>query len=223
LISGVRALRASGEVDGPDVILSPPPELPSGNPSLRLVVTSDQVADLRVMLPGNMERGVAGLIGAANLDPDLGSFEMILPLPDRGFERIELSSYFPTGEGQLRIEAAELILDHADERDRIRIVERTSNTLEAEVRDLPDYRILSFIDFMYPGWRVYVDGVEAPLLHAFSYFKGVEVPPGTHRVRFEFRSGLERLGVATSLVALLLTGALIAWCLRRRGRDAHGP
>jgi hypothetical protein len=61
------------------------------------------------------------------------------------------------------------------------------------------------------------------LLHAFSYFKGVEVPPGTHRVRFEFRSGLERLGVATSLVALLLTGALIAWCLRRRGRDAHGP
>ena len=41
-------------------------------------------------------------------------------------------------------------------------------------------------DIYYPGWRVRVDGEERPLLRANVLFRGVEVPPGHHKVRFTF-------------------------------------
>ena len=38
-----------------------------------------------------------------------------------------------------------------------------------------------------PGWEVYVDGERRPILRANLLFRGVEVPPGRHRVEFRFR------------------------------------
>ena len=42
-------------------------------------------------------------------------------------------------------------------------------------------------DLYYPGWEVYVDGVQRPLLRANLLFRGVEVPAGRHHVEFRFR------------------------------------
>jgi uncharacterized membrane protein YfhO len=108
-----------------------------------------------------------------------------------------------------------LRLDAADENDRIKVTHRSANATEVELHDLPDYRVLSFIDFAYPGWHVYVDGIEAPLMTAFSYFKAVEVPPGTHRVRFEFRPRTAYFGIALSCAGALMAALVANWGLRR--------
>ena len=47
--------------------------------------------------------------------------------------------------------------------------------------------VLVLHDIHYPGWEVYVDGERRPILRANLLFRGVEVPPGRHRVEFRFR------------------------------------
>ncbi len=42
-------------------------------------------------------------------------------------------------------------------------------------------------DIYYPGWEAYVDGERRPILRANLLFRGIEVPPGRHRVEFRFR------------------------------------
>lgn len=42
-------------------------------------------------------------------------------------------------------------------------------------------------DIYYPGWEAYLDGEPRRILRANLLFRGVEVPPGRHRIRFEFK------------------------------------
>lgn len=42
-------------------------------------------------------------------------------------------------------------------------------------------------DLFYPGWEARVDGEPRPILKANILFRGVEVPPGRHRIEFDFR------------------------------------
>jgi hypothetical protein len=46
--------------------------------------------------------------------------------------------------------------------------------------------LLVLHDTYYPGWLAEVDGRPASILRAFVLFRGVEVPPGTHRITFRF-------------------------------------
>jgi hypothetical protein len=41
-------------------------------------------------------------------------------------------------------------------------------------------------DIDYPGWFAQLDGKPTPILRADILFRAVEIPPGTHRVRFRF-------------------------------------
>ena len=93
------------------------------------------------------------------------------------------------------------------------------NTVEVEVREVPDHRILTFIDAAYPGWRAYVDSERVPILLANDVFKAVVVPPGTHRVRFEFRPWRVYAGAAVSgpvFVLALMYLAVEGWARHRR-------
>jgi hypothetical protein len=47
--------------------------------------------------------------------------------------------------------------------------------------------VLVLHDIYYPGWEAYVDGERRPILRANLLFRGIEVPPGRHRVEFRFR------------------------------------
>jgi len=70
-----------------------------------------------------------------------------------------------------------------------------------------------------PGWRVYVDGTEQTLVQPVGALLGVEVPAGTHEVRFVYAMPGLRLGVAASAAALLAAaglGGLAARSARRR-------
>ncbi len=70
----------------------------------------------------------------------------------------------------------------------------------------------------YPGWRVRVDGAEAPLLMVDSLYLGVQVPPGRHRVTFEYDELRLEAGAAVSAAAALAVGALLVLGLVRRRR-----
>ncbi len=46
--------------------------------------------------------------------------------------------------------------------------------------------ILVLLDSWAPGWKVYVDGNEAPLLRVDHFFRGVKLRAGSHRVKFQY-------------------------------------
>ena len=68
-------------------------------------------------------------------------------------------------------------------------------------------------------WQVRVDGVPRPLLRVNYFFRGVRVPPGVHRVVFDYDpSWFAPLLVGGYAVAVLgaLFGAILAWRVERR-------
>jgi hypothetical protein len=98
-----------------------------------------------------------------------------------------------------------------------RVTSRRADTVEIEaVVARPG--VLVLVEAYDPGWRVSVDGREAPLLAANVLFRGVRVPAGRHRVVFAYRPWTAAAGV-------LLTGlgavATIALCLVGWRRDAR--
>ena len=71
----------------------------------------------------------------------------------------------------------------------------------------------------HPGWRAFVDDAEVPIWRADVAFRGVEVPAGSRRVRFEYRSrsflvGAWLSGIAVALLAVLL---VVGWRGPARG------
>ncbi len=148
-----------------------------------------------------------------------GSAMLEIPLP--AFESVQASltcTASATGPAP-QLEAAWLLLDRADEDSLIRVLERKRNSVDVELNDLPGERILLFLDSWYPGWSATVDGAPAPIFLADDAFKAIVVPTGTHRVRFAFSSPAVYLGVALSLVTLLLT-VLALYALRSAARGA---
>jgi hypothetical protein len=85
--------------------------------------------------------------------------------------------------------------------------------------DAPRGGFLVLAEAWFPGWRVEVDGREAPLLRADHLFQGVRLEPGRHQVRFVYRSRLVTLGLLLAAGAMLVPCA-IALVQRRRAAYA---
>jgi hypothetical protein len=63
--------------------------------------------------------------------------------------------------------------------------------------------MLALHDIWYPGWIAEIDGIRAPILRADVLFRGLELPPGRHRVVFRYEPfGFENLRAALRLVFL---------------------
>ena len=75
-------------------------------------------------------------------------------------------------------------------------------------------------DTYYPGWVASVDGQPTPVLRGDVLFRVVAVPAGDHDVQFRFEPRSVRLGLAISVVSLLLLvlGLVIAGKPGRRSR-----
>ena len=65
-------------------------------------------------------------------------------------------------------------------------------------------------DVFYPGWEASVDGRAARVFQTDYLLRGVAVPAGERRVRFEFRPRSFRVGAWVSLASLLLVAACSA-------------
>ncbi|MDH3734898.1 MAG: YfhO family protein, partial [Gemmatimonadota bacterium] len=79
--------------------------------------------------------------------------------------------------------------------------------------------LLVVSEIHHPGWRASVDGDEVPILRTNAAFRGVEVPAGTHRIRFEFHSTGYSLGRWLSLlVSIGLLATIVLLTLRERSQ-----
>lgn len=68
--------------------------------------------------------------------------------------------------------------------------------------------VLILTDLAYPGWEVAVDGQAAESLTVDGMYRGVQVPPGEHRVAWTYRPWSVLLGGAISVVAALVLAAV---------------
>jgi hypothetical protein len=84
-----------------------------------------------------------------------------------------------------------------------RIVRYEDTQVEIEA-ELESPGLLVLTDLFYPGWKVYVDGQLARVYRTDYCFRGVPLPVGRHNVRFEFDPLSFRIGVAITLITLLL-------------------
>ena len=95
------------------------------------------------------------------------------------------------------------------------IVEDRLNEVAVDV-NAPQRGVLVLNDSWDAGWKVRVDGVEQELLKVNYNFRGVVVPPGSHRVVFRYRPKFLLAGLAISGLSMFLLLAFCgAECLRR--------
>ena len=93
----------------------------------------------------------------------------------------------------------------------------TRVTLAAETT-APAFLVLA--DTAYPGWRATVDGRPTDILIADYTFRAVYLPPGAHRVTFEYAPRSVQLGVAISLMTLVALAVAAWWLWRGARREA---
>lgn len=187
---------------------------------MRLYYTSTGSTQIETTFVGSIPRRTE-LGKTFNLGRTQGTPGMIeIPLPDfqRGSARFTVT---PRGRNTtFQFTRGFVLSDMNDEDGKIRIVERKVNSVEVELAELDDYRILTFLDAMYPGWKAFLDGEPVDILLADDAFKAVVVPPGTHRVKFVFKSRLLAKGVAISIFGTFLALLVILACRWRRPRPA---
>ena len=72
-----------------------------------------------------------------------------------------------------------------------------------------------FVESWFPGWRAILDGKkEIPILLANHRFMGVMVPPGKHKIRFEYESTYFKAGLLISSISLLWLLAVAYWRMK---------
>jgi uncharacterized membrane protein YfhO len=64
--------------------------------------------------------------------------------------------------------------------------------------------LLVFAENYYPGWRAFLDGKEARILRANYAFQAIQVPAGSHSIKFAFEVAYFRLGIAFTVMGLLI-------------------
>jgi hypothetical protein len=99
---------------------------------------------------------------------------------------------------------------------------------EARISDYEDERVevrtrttrpglLVLTDSFYPGWKATVDGRDAKIHRVDYLIRGVQLPAGTHTVRFRYEPESWRVGWITSALALVvILGAVAVGLVRRR-------
>ncbi|MBX6314790.1 MAG: YfhO family protein [Isosphaeraceae bacterium] len=74
-------------------------------------------------------------------------------------------------------------------------------------------------DVYYPGWRLTIDGHEAPILRVNRLMRGALVPSGRHRLVYTYDPPSFRLGLWGSALGLLAALGLAAWSARQPRPD----
>jgi Bacterial membrane protein YfhO len=98
----------------------------------------------------------------------------------------------------------------------VRFVERLPSRLSLEV-DTDADGILVLSEIEYPGWRATVDGKDTPILRANTILRAIPVQAGTHHVEMVFRPLTVTVGLALSVLTLVVGLAGVVWLRRSKG------
>jgi len=99
----------------------------------------------------------------------------------------------------------------------VKLTRYEPNRIELQANNaVTGFLVLS--EIYYRGWEVWVDGQRASVDRVNFTLRGVELPPGNHRVEFVFRAHSFRNGAGWSAFGLLLlvAGAVISFRRRKR-------
>lgn len=133
--------------------------------------------------------------------------ELLAMLSDSSFDPLA-ESYLEGGPGLPTASEAPL-------RGKPAAIVRDDPTLVEVEAELEAPGLLVLADSYFPGWRATLDGEPVEIRPANHLFRGVLLPAGRHRVRFEYRPRWLALGIAASGV-----GAVVLLMLGWRGRRA---
>jgi len=139
-----------------------------------------------------------------------------IPLPDCENLRISVRTDLDAHAAEFAFTKAYILSDLDDEGRFITGLTRRANSVEVTVNNLPGFRILTYLDAHYPGWKAYIDDDPVPIYLANDAFKAVVVPPGTHRVRFVFRPWRVYAGAAVSAATVLACGLVLLFSRPRK-------
>jgi hypothetical protein len=76
-------------------------------------------------------------------------------------------------------------------------------------------------DLYYPGWRLKIDGLPAPILRTNRLMRGAIVPKGKHRLVYEYHADSFRIGGLVSLASLAVAGVLYWRLWSRRSQSVQ--
>ncbi len=181
--------------------------------------------------PGNAVRaGLRPPWRVVAVDPELPAFAVLLPARPRAYVAARVASVDPAsafhfaalgGVADLTVvEGSPAPPAGAPAAGTARVVVDLPDEVEVAVSvDAVEDALLVLNDLFAPGWTASIDGFPATVIRANYAVRGVWVPPGTHRVQFEYRApGL----VAGSCVAFAGALALVLSRFIRRPRRARG-
>jgi hypothetical protein len=119
---------------------------------------------------------------------------------------------------------AERLPDLSGEPGQARIVRERPGELSI-VAHAPGRQVLVVSERHAPGWRVWIDGREAPLLRTYGDFLGCLIDPGRHRVHFRYKSPSLAAGKRISLLGLgwMALAFAAAWVRRPPPQPLRGP
>ena len=94
--------------------------------------------------------------------------------------------------------------------------------------DSPEAAFLFMSEAHYPGWKAYVDGREEEILRADYVFRAIPVGPGSHRIEVVYQSLSFKVGLAVSLLTIVVLVIVGVTHTRRRsamlgGQGSGGP
>jgi hypothetical protein len=106
----------------------------------------------------------------------------------------------------------------AESKGEARVTRYEQRRIEVQTNN-PRAGFLVLSEIYFRGWEAWVDGQRAPVERVNYTLRGVNLPPGNHKVEFVFRAHSFRNGAAWSAlgILLLLAGWFVSW-RRRRGK-----
>jgi hypothetical protein len=108
---------------------------------------------------------------------------------------------------------------------KIRLVENKNDIINYESSALSN-QFAVFSEIYYPnGWRAYIDEKETPIVKVNYLLRGLNVPAGNHKIRFEFKPDSYYTGAKLSLISgiisfiLLFGGVFLLWKNRNQNNQ----
>jgi uncharacterized membrane protein YfhO len=103
----------------------------------------------------------------------------------------------------------------------VHVRSRTPDTISMDVDAKgPNPSFIAFNQTWDEGWRLSMDGTDAPLLRTDVSLSGFVVPPGKHRIAIAYRDGWVTTGATISLLAVLGCLTLVLFGRRRLRTDS---
>src|SRR5262245_55765779 len=133
----------------------------------------------------------------------------VIPAPDAELNRLKDPTFDPERAVILSepLPKAEYEASAPPTRDDVVIEVDGNNEYHFRVQS-SSQAVLVVSQIYYPGWRATISGERVPVMAANYALTGIPVPAGVHEIRFVFDPASVKIGLATTILSILMAVAL---------------